>query len=251
MPLQGKKKKLMDETYGGGSRPHRARVRRAWDDQFKGFPTKPLVLMFTVGGMTYKQAAAKTGEYFAIGVYVAHPQSRGSIHITVPSIDDKLDFVTGFLSDEHENDIKFRFYTHCILPSRTRRQSAVAETQYAPEDDAPIEKWVREHVTACWQGLGTCKMAPEENMGVVDENLSVYGVQELKIADLGIAPVNVSANRMNTALVIGEKAADIFTRDWVCSRARPRHDDAMRSPVQYLSVVLEFDACPDSTCCYV
>jgi alcohol oxidase len=38
----------------------------------------------------------------------------------------------------------------------------------------------------------------------------VYGVEGLKIADLSIPPLNVAANTMNTAVAIGEKAADIF-----------------------------------------
>lgn len=57
-------------------------------------------------------------------------------------------------------------------------------------------------------------MAPREGqLGVVDERLNVYGVKGLKIADLSVAPSNVSANTHNTALTIGEKAADIILQD--------------------------------------
>lgn len=56
-------------------------------------------------------------------------------------------------------------------------------------------------------------MAPVQNMGVVDENLSVHGVKGLKVADLSIAPKNVAGNTMSTALMIGERAADIFIRE--------------------------------------
>lgn len=37
-------------------------------------------------------------------------------------------------------------------------------------------------------------------MGVVDGNLSVYGVQNLKLADLSIPPENVGANTNNVSL---------------------------------------------------
>ena len=68
-------------------------------------------------------------------------------------------------------------------------------------------------------------MKPREMNGVVDPNLNVYGVQNLKVADLSIgkleylayvfvprranvsfplpAPTNVGANTYNTALVVG------------------------------------------------
>ncbi len=85
--------------------------------------------------------------------------------------------------------------------------------EYTSEDDAAIEQWIRQYMTTCWHGIGTCKMAPREASGVVDENLSVYGTQQLKVADLSIVPENVCNHTMNTALVIGEKAADIFIKE--------------------------------------
>jgi choline dehydrogenase-like flavoprotein len=56
-------------------------------------------------------------------------------------------------------------------------------------------------------------MQPRERKGVVDANLSVYGVKGLKVADLSIVPGNVAANTNATALMIGEKAADIFIKE--------------------------------------
>jgi len=56
-------------------------------------------------------------------------------------------------------------------------------------------------------------MKPRERGGVVDSHLSVYGVRGLKVADLSIAPANVSANTYSTALVIGEKAAVIIAEE--------------------------------------
>jgi alcohol oxidase len=56
-------------------------------------------------------------------------------------------------------------------------------------------------------------MAPREKGGVVDADLNVYGVKGLKLCDLSICPGNVGANTNNTALLVGEKAVDIFARD--------------------------------------
>lgn len=36
--------------------------------------------------------------------------------------------------------------------------------------------------------MGTCKMAPTGDHGVVDASLSVYGVKGLKVADLSVCP---------------------------------------------------------------
>ncbi len=43
--------------------------------------------------------------------------------------------------------------------------------------------------------------------------LSVHGIKNLKLADLGVVPENVGANTGNTAFVVGEKAASIFIKE--------------------------------------
>lgn len=56
-------------------------------------------------------------------------------------------------------------------------------------------------------------MAALDEGGVVDDLLSVYGVQGLKVADLSVPPSNIAANSNNVAMAIAEKAADIFIKE--------------------------------------
>jgi len=56
-------------------------------------------------------------------------------------------------------------------------------------------------------------MRPFQDGGVVDKDLNVYGVLGLKLCDLSIIPENVGANTNNTALMVGEKAAEIMLRE--------------------------------------
>ncbi|KAE9398195.1 hypothetical protein BT96DRAFT_940331 [Gymnopus androsaceus JB14] len=46
--------------------------------------------------------------------------------------------------------------------------------------------------------------------GVVAPPLNVYGVENLKVADLSIVPLNVSANTYNTALIVGDYSDKSF-----------------------------------------
>jgi alcohol oxidase len=41
----------------------------------------------------------------------------------------------------------------------------------------------------------------------------VYGISGLKLADLSVPPQIVAANTYNTALMFGEKAADIIVHE--------------------------------------
>lgn len=171
-----------------------------------------------------------------------YPYSRSHIHITGPHPSDPPDFCTGFFSDPDGVDIKMSLWAYKKQREILRRMevyrgewapghpafpatSAAANVEtdgplrdvkdivYTPEDDAVIEKWLRENVGSTWHSMGTCKMAPRGQGGVVDPGLGVYGVKGLKVADLSIVPENVAANTANTAFAIGEKAADIFIEE--------------------------------------
>jgi alcohol oxidase len=101
----------------------------------------------------------------------------------------------------------------CIGNLTQHDPDGIQDIEYTVEDDAILAAWLRANVGTTWHSMGTCKMAPLANNGVVDDKLRVYGVEALRIADLSILPHNVAANTNNTALVVGEKAADIFIEE--------------------------------------
>lgn len=88
-----------------------------------------------------------------------------------------------------------------------KNSKEIVDLEYSTEDDAAVEQWLRENVTTTWHSLGTLAMKPREQGGVVDPGLNVYGVKNLKVADLSICPANIGANTYSTAIVVGEKAA--------------------------------------------
>lgn len=181
--------------------------------------------------------------YLGITAFTLYPYSRGHVHITGPSVDDPVNFDTGFLADPKGLDIKKHVWAYKKQRELMRRMpcyrgevpnwhppfsesSAAAsrthETQladdvenikYTEDDDKVLEEYVRNKADTCWHSQGTCKMMPREKGGAIDANLGVYGVQGLKVADLSITPGNIGANTNNAALAIGEKAADIFIRE--------------------------------------
>ncbi|KAH8665698.1 GMC oxidoreductase-domain-containing protein [Tricladium varicosporioides] len=180
------------------------------------------------------------GQYLSVSAFSVYPYSRGHIHITSANLSDPVDFQTGFFLEpvditkhvwayKKQREIVRRMATyrgelaigHPPFPAGSdaacitidKPLTNVQDIKYTTEDDAIIKKWLIENVGTTWHSLGTCKMAPLAQGGVVDSNLSVYGVMGLKIADLSIPPENVAANTADTAFAIGEKAADIFIKD--------------------------------------
>lgn len=217
--------------------------RARWDRDFQQEPQKPLVGLILAAGLLAVVNPYPEGQHYSIAPYTCYPYSRGHIHITGPGIDDPTNFETRYLTDEHDIDLKTQLWaykkqreisrqmrTHLGIvpewaPQFPEGSSAsyehdlpdesgeLRELKYTSEDNDAILSWLKSMLSTCWHVLGTCKMAPREELGVVDESLSVHGVQRLKLVDLSIAPENVASNTCNTAMVIGEKAADICIRE--------------------------------------
>ncbi len=76
---------------------------------------------------------------------------------------------------------------------------------------AEVQAYIEEKVAGDYHPVGTCKIgAATDRMAVVDPELRVYGVEGLRIADASVMPVITNANTNSTAIMIGERAADLL-----------------------------------------
>ncbi|KAG6381632.1 hypothetical protein JVT61DRAFT_231 [Boletus reticuloceps] len=104
------------------------------------------------------------------------------------------------------------------------------DIKYSKEDDEAIDNWISDHVETTWHSLGTCAMKPREEGGVVDGRLNVYGTQNLKCIDLSICPDNLGTNTYSSALLVGEKGADLLCEE-LGIKVRTPHAPAPHAPV--------------------
>ncbi|KAI0922194.1 hypothetical protein AcW2_006954 [Taiwanofungus camphoratus] len=73
-------------------------------------------------------------------------------------------------------------------------------------------------------------MKPREQGGVVDKRLSVYGTFNLKCVDLSICPDNLGTNTYSSALLVGEKGADLIAEE-LGLKIRVPHAPVPHAPV--------------------
>ncbi|KAG1846419.1 GMC oxidoreductase-domain-containing protein [Suillus subalutaceus] len=213
-----------------------------WKEFFQDRPDKAVAIFAPLVGYVSPLSSILPRNYMTAGYYTLYPVSVGSVHINLTE-DDKegMDFTTGFL--DHPSDIipldfgykktreifrrmaSYRGEVTAGHPNFPEGSAAACreasgpvdlnapDIVYTAEDDEAINHFHRDIVQTAWHSLGTCAMKSEADQGVVDARLNVYGVSNLKVADMSISPLNVGTNTYSTALLIGERAAMIIAED--------------------------------------
>lgn len=89
--------------------------QKAWERDFKHAPDRPLMIIAMY--LSYfgdHTTLPDSAEYVSMACWTAYPYSRGHIHITGRSLDDPIDFDTGYLNDEKEGyvDVKKHIWSY-------------------------------------------------------------------------------------------------------------------------------------------
>jgi choline dehydrogenase len=80
----------------------------------------------------------------------------------------------------------------------------------AAHTDADMHAYLRATVSTYFHPVGTAKIG-SDSMSVVDPQLRVHGIENLRIADASVMPSIPSANTNATVLAIAERAASLLT----------------------------------------
>ncbi|TQN41115.1 putative dehydrogenase (TIGR03970 family) [Blastococcus colisei] len=77
--------------------------------------------------------------------------------------------------------------------------------------DEELDRWVRAHLTTAVHLAGTARMGPDDDPGaVVDQWLRVRGVAGLRVVDTAVMPQVTSRGPAATAVMLGERAAELM-----------------------------------------
>jgi len=76
--------------------------------------------------------------------------------------------------------------------------------------DEKLEAWVRLHAETLYHPVCTARMAKSPAEGVIDTELRVFGVENLRVADASVFPNQIAAHTTATVVALGERAADLI-----------------------------------------
>jgi choline dehydrogenase len=142
---------------------------------------------------------------------IVRPKSRGRIRLTGPNPLDPVQIEGNHLS--HPDDLKaaIALVELCreIGNSDALRPFTRREVMPGNLKGAQLENFIRDAGMTYYHQTCTAKMG-QNGMSVVDGNLKVYGIENLRIADGSIMPRVTTGNTMAPCVIIGERAGEIL-----------------------------------------
>ncbi|MFD7933593.1 GMC family oxidoreductase [Streptomyces sp. NPDC059755] len=157
----------------------------------------------------------------SFGPYVARPSSRGTVRLRHSHPYAKPRIVHNYLDDEDDRRRLREGLRLCMRIARESRLTDLLESDLTTAADAglapvsdrdeDIDDFIRTQSFSFYHPSGTCMMGK-----VVDSELRVLGLENVRVADTSIMPSLVTGNTNAPAIMIGERAAS-----FIRSSARP------------------------------
>lgn len=162
-------------------------------------------------GMFNVQLAKQEG--FLSSSTFLKPRARGSIGLRGAAPDAPPRISYQFLADPDDlrDVVKGLRAVQEVMDQPAMKE--ITAGQFEPEStcrtDADWERYVREFVTPSYHPVGTCKMGVDDH-AVVDPELRVHGVANLRVVDASIMPTITTGNTNAPSMMIGERAAELI-----------------------------------------
>lgn len=153
---------------------------------------------------------------FMLCVTLQRPRSSGSIRLrsTDPFEQPQIDL--NLLAEEQDMEkmadgVRLAYRLMTSPPIAELTMAIARPTPEVVESEEAIRDYLRANVTHLVHPVGTCKMGPASDaMAVVDQQGRVHGLEGLVVADASIMPDLIRANTNLTAIMVGEKIADML-----------------------------------------
>jgi choline dehydrogenase len=177
------------------------------------FCNNPDMQYITAPVLYVKQGAVQQQGNYSItfGVSLATPFSRGEIKLASADSEVAPLINPNYLADERDTSRLVEFVKRAIailgMPSIRYNIMDITFPPNKAMTDEEIEEYVREYIVSGNHPVGSCRMGTNERNSVVDNNLKVHGLENVRVVDASIMPTIIKTNPMATVVAIAEVAA--------------------------------------------
>jgi len=161
---------------------------------------------------------------FSLISTLLHPKSIGRIYLQSADPFDPPVIDTRYLTDPDNKDVKALIEGLKISLDVVENSTALKKINAtrlsenfcgSGNDESALECLARSYGTTIYHPTGTCKMGTKNDpTAVVDEELRVIGVENLRVIDASIFPEITSGNTNAPSIMVGEKGADLIKKSY-------------------------------------
>ncbi len=154
---------------------------------------------------------------FTASICNLRPTSRGSVHITSSDPLAPPAINPNYLSTEEDRKVA----AECLRLTRKIVQSPALKPflpqEYKPgmtyQTDEELVRAAGDIGTTIFHPVGTCKMGRSDDaMAVLDSELRVRGIHQLRVVDASAMPTITSGNTAAPTMMIAQRAAELLVR---------------------------------------
>lgn len=161
----------------------------------------------------FGERLAEQGHGISIGPCFLRPQSRGTVKLRSSNPNDPALFHANSFANPVDLETLVRGVELAIKITEAPSLAKIIKRRVLPtpgieKDPDALRDYIRGISKTVFHPSGTAKMGVrEDRMAVVDEELKVFGVDRLRVADASIMPTLVSGNTNAPTIMIGERAS--------------------------------------------
>lgn len=149
-----------------------------------------------------------------------HPKSKGTVRLTSKDPQAPLKIDPRYLSNPADLvPLRASLKLTMRIVDKMRARGYAMDDYAVPEgsDDVSLDKFIKFRNRSTYHYSSTCRMAPSENApnggGVVNEELKVFGIDRLRVADSSIFPWVLGAHLQAPTVCVAERCAEFLLKE--------------------------------------